>query len=282
MANTGEWEDQAAANALAEGDGTAVSGNPIDNMPVFMKRFTEPAVVASEDVFATAAGAEPREVIPTVLEVSNEYFMWDERKKEEFRSRIKMAGLDPTRLSDTQLAGIWRGYVEQAAQYRANGTNRTPDEVIGYDMIAHERMRLEEIEKKAQQGPVTTTSIQQSTDMSTKLDAKALLYTAARTLLGRAPSESETGNFFAALNAEEAANPTRTTTVSTTTPGTDAEGMQIDQQQTQTQTTEGGVSADAKSMLAMDAAKANPEYGAYQAGTKVHDAFMDLVYGKGY
>ncbi len=283
-----EWDKQKVTNAL-EQTGT-VSTNPIDNLPVWMGRYT-PEMTAAEvptnagyfDLGVAGMVAEPpKPITPTVLQVSNEFFGWDERKKEEFRTRVAMAGLDPQRMNDTQLASVWRGYVEQAAQYKVNGINRSPDEVLGLDQIAHEQRRLRELEEEKVQGPVTTTSTQTSTDLSTKMDAKAMLYTAAKTLLGRAPSEAEVGSFFANLNAEETANPTQVNTVSTTTPTTDAEGMQIDRTEVQSQTRTGGVSADAKSMMAMDAAKANPEYGAYQAGTKVHDAFMDLVFGKGY
>ena len=75
---------------------------------------------------------------------------------------------------------------------------------------------------------------------------------------------------FAAIAGFEKANPT-ITTATTNYVGDDVTG--------QTSTTKGGVKDSARSLMAMEDVKADPEFGAYQASTTYFDAMMEMIGG---
>jgi hypothetical protein len=93
---------------------------------------------------------------------------------------------------------------------------------------------------------------------------------AAQSLLGRDPTKSEVATFRRAVNAYEKANPT-VTTATTNYMGDEVTG--------QTSTTTGGVKDSARSLMAMEDVKADPEYGAYQAATNGMNWLMEMVDG---
>lgn len=181
---------------------------------------------------------------------------------------LKM-GMSPNDVSDTSLAKVWAQYVQAAAGYQAAGKDMTPWSVMFMDQWGREEAKKQGMAPK---GPVTTT--QRQANLSTGADARAIFLQASKSLLGRDPTDAEASRFFTSLNAMERENPN----VTTTTTSYNAEGDISSQESTSS----GGVSAAAKDVLAMDQAKANPEYGAYQAATTYKDALMDLVFGKGY
>lgn len=203
-------------------------------------------------------------------DVMMDYYRWDYNTRQSFLNGLTGIGVDVSKQTDSQLAKMWGDYVNQAAAYTSLGRPFNPWAVLTLDVLTQEGKRKTEAEK----GPVTTTATE--VNLSTKLDAKAMLYQASKTLIGRAPSDTETANFYAALNQQETNNPQITTT--TTVPGVEG----TPQGATQTRTTSGGLSADAKQMLVIEEAKKNPEYGAYQAATTFTDALKEMVYGRGY
>lgn len=269
-----DFDAQAAAIA-ANGIQGGSAQDKIDSMKIYTGTGASPIGQLQQTRETAGKGLPPVTVTKTptystVGQVSTDYFRFDYNTRQSFINSLKGLGQDVSKMNDADFAAAWRAYTIQAAQQTVNGRNMTPWDVVALDLLTREKQRQEEVLK----GPKTTTATQTATDLSTRLDAKAILYQASQTLLGRAPTDTETSNFWSNLNQQESANPQVTTTTSTTAPT----GELIDQQQVRT----GGVSAEARQMLVMDEAKSNPEYGAYQVATKFQDALMGLVYGKGY
>lgn len=286
---TGDWEKQAQINAMAAGVPGGGAGNQVDSMPVFVRPPRPGRVLPSRETVGKGLPEtimQPAENSTVGIE-SGKYFGWDYDTRQLFIGNLKGLGQDVSKMSDADFAAAWRAYVIQAAQHKANGRNVTPWSVMAIDLFTRETERQKEVEKP----PVTATSVSTGTtsdvQLSTELDAKALLYQASKSLLGRAPTDTEVSNFFTSLNQEEAANPQMTTTnatrIVTSTEGVEGgPGPSQTEETTQDRVTSGGMSADARQMLVMEEAKKNPEYGAYQAATTFKDALMDMVYGKGY
>jgi hypothetical protein len=90
--------------------------------------------------------------------------------------------------------------------------------------------------------------------------------------MGRNPGKGEIGTFAGALAQAEQGNPTVETTTTEFDPVT---GDPTNRRSV----TSGGVSADAKALLAEDQIKADPEYGAVQASTTYMNAFENAIYG---
>lgn len=203
-----------------------------------------------------------RQVMTSTLSAAtNMYYTWDAATKDKFMAQAGLAGYDVNNMRDSQLAGLWGAYVQQAASYYAAGVRLSPWDIMSKDMASREA---------AVAKPRTVTQTSKSFDLSTEGDAKAIFLTAAQQLLGRDPTKSETKKFQAALNAMEKANPTITTTTSNYL-GSELQGQES--------TTTGGVKEGSRQVLAMEEAKKDPEYGAYQAATTYFDALMDAIGG---
>lgn len=205
-----------------------------------------------------------------VSDYANQYYTFTPEERQSFLANIEKLGGDTTKMKDQDLFKIWQEYVVQAAMRTRQGQDANPWDVMGMDISSQEAVRKAQLQKPNE----FLTATQSQTKLSTAADAKAILYQASRTLLGRAPTEAESSSFFADLNAEESANPEMTTTTTERTAAGDVVS--------QNSVSSGGLSADAKQLMTLEAAKKNPEYGAYQAATTFKDALMSKVYGKGY
>lgn len=197
----------------------------------------------------------------TLSEVAGQYYNWDTKTRDKFLSQLNLAGYDTNQMKDSQIAGMWASYAQQAAAYYAVGKALTPWDILSKDMEQREAyMRT----------PRTVTQTSTAYDMSTREDAHAIFLQAAQSLLGRDPTKSEISAFQKALNAYEKANPT-ITTQTTNYLGDEVTG--------QTSTTKGGVKEGARQLMAVEDVKQDPEYGAYQAATTYFDAMMQMIGG---
>lgn len=233
------------------------------NPPVFMGRKSSLGG-AEQESRRFMPGPTPQ--VPDVKnyqDAVNQFYMWDDATKAKFRSELALAGANTDQMSDGQLAKAWESYVAQSGAYWQNGNGRglTP-----WDILAMDRTNREK------QGPTKTTSTSTALDISTRQDAQAIAQSAARSLLGRDPTQSEITKLLGTLNQYERNNPRVTTSESIQQPGGGG---------TQTSTTTGGVSDAARQVLAQEQAKQNPEYGAYQAATTYYEAMMQVL-GRGY
>lgn len=260
--------------ALAAGGSGGLDDIP--NMPVFARVKPVQSQAATGLPFnrETVGQSKPAEGSKNdyikVGDYANNYYTFTPGERSVFLANIEKLGGDTTKMKDQDLFKIWQEYVIQAAMYTNKGQNFNPWDIMGMDISSQEARKKAQIEKPNE----TLTATQTRTQLSTADDAKAILYQASRTLLGRAPTETESANFFQALNAKESANPEVTTTTTEKTAGGDVVS--------QSAVTSGGMSSDAKQLMTLEAAKKNPEYGAYQAATTFKDALMAKVYGKGY
>jgi hypothetical protein len=197
----------------------------------------------------------------TLTQVAGQYYDWDSKTKNKFLTQLSLAGYDTNGMKDSQIAGLWADYSQQAAAYYANKRKLTPWDVLALDMKQREAYM---------NTPRSVTQTSKSYDMSSRGDAHAIFLTAAQQLVGRDPTKSEIASFQKALNAYEKANPTVTKTT-TNYMGDDVTG--------QTSTTSGGVKDGTRQIMAMEDVKADPEYGAYQAATTYFDAMMEMIGG---
>jgi hypothetical protein len=212
--------------------------------------------------------------VKSYSDVSNQYYLWDEPTKQKFRSELALTGAEVDRMSDAQIQKAWASYVAQAGAYWQNGNGKalTPWDVMSMDRANRER-----------QGPTTSTSTSTSTalDISTREDAAYIAQQAARSLLGRDPTRQEVTTLLGSLNAYERKNPRVTTSTQTSTTQPGGAGGGGDTSSTSTSNTQGGVSEQARAMLAQDQLKQNKEYGAYQAATTYYQAMMQTL-ARGY
>lgn len=198
-------------------------------------------------------------------EAANQFYDWDQKTKDAFISKLALAGRDVDNLTDGQMAEIWAGYVGQAAAYYKGGFGQTltPWDILAKDMRSREAAALK---------PRTVTQTATNLDLSSALTARAIFQQASQALLGRAPTQAEAKAFQAKLNAYERANPGVATTTSNYAGGT---GDLVSQSTVST----GGVQAADRAMIAEESAKADPEYGAYQASTSGMNWLMEMVNG---
>lgn len=243
-----------SANNLASSSGSA------KDPPVYLGAKYKPGTDAYHEMIRR--GHSPDNVLG-VSAAQQMYFGFDQKTRDKFLSQLQLAGYDASTLNDNKLSQLWAGYVAQAAGYYASGKKVTPWDVIAKDMTQRESVAAAQ--------PRTVTSTQVQAQMSSRTDASALFEQAASSLLGRAPTKSESSKFFGALNKYEKANPQTTTTTTDYSAEGDVTG--------QKSTSSGGVSADARAYLAEQQAKADPEYGAYQAATTYMGALMQAIKG---
>lgn len=194
-------------------------------------------------------------------EVAGQYYDWDAKTKNKFLTQLSLAGYDTSKMKDGDIANMWGVYAEQAASYYKSGRGQR---LTPWDILAKDREQRESYLKT----PRSVTQTSKSFDMSTQQDAHAIFMQAAQSLLGRDPTKSEVASFQRAINAYEKANPTVTTSV-TNYLGDEVTG--------QTSTTTGGVKDSARSLIAMEDVKDDPEFGAYQASTTYFDAMMEEI-----
>lgn len=238
----------------------SVSANPKDPL-VYLGRSTPTNMQGSSGYYgALGAGAiQEADKTGTVSSVSNEYFSWSQKTKDKFLTQLAMTGRDTSGLSDGQLSQLWGAYVGQASQYYAAGKSLTPWDIISKDMKARQQYL---------NTPRTETVTGSQVQLSTGADAHAIFLQAAQSLLGRDPTKSEIKTFQSTLNSYERANPATTTTT---------KQFLGDTQTGEQSTTSGGVSADARNLLAMNDVKKDPEYGAYQAATNGMNWLMEMI-----
>jgi hypothetical protein len=193
---------------------------------------------------------------------NNMYYQWDQNQQNAFRA--KMALVDATALTatDAQMAQAWAGLVTQSAAYAAAGQQVSPWDVLAKDIASNNG-------GKGKQGTTQTRNIS-TVNYTSAADANAIFTASAQSLLGRAPTADELTAFRNNLHGLEAANPTQQTIEETFNP----QGFMIDKNVLKSS---GGVSQGAQQNLALQQAKTNPDFGAYQAATTYMNALKQAI-----
>ncbi len=261
-------DSYAAANPTIT---TPSTSNPKDPL-VYLGQKEDPRLFGSSGYYSSlGAGGKPAlvdDVLP-LSQVAAQYYQWDQKTKDRFLTQLALTGQDVDTMPDAKVAALWGAYAEQAASYRSAGKNLTP-----WDIIAKDRKQREQAYVKPRSVTQTATNL----DVSSALTARAIFQEATRALLGRAPTKAETRSFQARLNAYEQANP-QVTTTTTTYAGGMAGAAGTGDATGSTSVTKGGVTAADRAMMAEDATKADPEYGAYQAATNGMNWLMEMIGG---
>lgn len=252
--------DRLAKNNM-QGQGT--SANPKDPLVYFGKTRTV-AGLSEADALRAEKGVLKLPEVDNVMplsQVAGQYYTWDQGTKDKFLTQLALTGQDTDGLTDGQMAALWARYSQEAGRYYAMGQEVTP-----WDILAKDRKQRELNASR----PRTVTQTSTDLDISSALSSRALFQQASHALLGRDPTKSELRAFQDRLNAYEKANP-RVTTTTTNYVGSDVTG--------QSSTTSGGVKAEDRAVMAEDVAKADPEFGAYQAATNGMNWLMEMVGG---
>lgn len=185
-------------------------------------------------------------------DLKNAYFSWDDKYRSQFRNKLALLDKNWASATDEELQKKWDSLVDQSSAYLQAGNSLSPWDILDRDVSTA---------SKALQGlkPTTQTLTSTAANYTGALDSEALFTQAAQSLLGRKPTADEVAQFQGLLRSNEAANPVTTVTTRTTS----ASGQTVSEQSAQT----GGLSADARALLAQKQAEGSADYAEHQAAT---------------
>lgn len=218
----------------------------------------------------------------TVDDATAEFYNWNNKKQDDFLAKLKVAGLVDDTAGAIEAGKIWGALVSESANYGAQNKQVSPFDLLSryvkssggaWKKDSTGRFEVNSVTgEKRYIGPQFSTTTATRTDFTDPATARAIATSMFQDLMGRNPGKGEISAFATALSGSEADNPTTdvTTTQYDMTSG-EAIGSNT--------TSSGGMSADAKAMLASDQVKGKKEYGAVQAATTYQNALDDLVYG---
>jgi hypothetical protein len=253
-ANTAEQDALAFGLDGVPAQATADAKDPL----VTIKRATSYNNVAGSANSADYNIANNREVAVPQSEAKRRIFGDDSYRRRVADQMIAAGILSPNDANNlSAISKAWDKVVEQSAQFRLAGNDRTPEDVI----------RLINIQKKAaapvRQYPYTTTT--DESQVQTWTDAPSQVKDVLQRMLGRDPSSEELASYQAGLNSAAQANPQQSHSVQTE----DANGNVVRQV-----SNSGGI--DPTQVLG-DMAQGDPEYGAYQASTTYMNALKSAI-----
>jgi hypothetical protein len=187
----------------------------------------------------------------------NDWYTWSDAERSAFGQRLYKLGLVNNPNDYGQLFSAWQGAVQEASNfYMAAGRKVTPWQAI--DLMAN----------TAGGGLKPTTQTSTSVKVPTVEDAHAATKQIFQALMGRGPNQEELDRYASMMTGYAQKHPSVTKTT------TDAHGNQ-------TSTTSGGTSDAAMGDMLSTQAKADPEYGAYQAATTYWNALVGALGGNG-
>lgn len=215
---------------------------------------------SSGSVMYTNPLSKPDWYTVAVNDLALQYYGWSEKEKNQLRSKLGLLNKNFLTATDDDIAKTWADYVQQSANNFSAGVSVSPMDLIDKDV------KTKGV-GASQAGTKTTTT--RDVSLTSAPDADAIFNSAAKSLLGRAPTQAEYAQFQASLNEAERNSPV----VATTTSTTDDEGNVV----SQSRTSSGGIGSGGAQMMAQKQAQQNPEYGAYQAATTYWDAAMQMI-----
>lgn len=195
-------------------------------------------------------------------QVALQFYGWNDQQKSDFRNQLGLINTNYYTAPNDTLANAWFDYVRQAAEQTAAGHPVDAMDLLAADVNATNG-------GKGKAGKTITKTVDQ-VNLTNRADAQAIYFQAAQQLLGRAPTDSEVAQFQGYLNAQERANPIQQVKQITYAP----EGYVTD---TNVLKSSGGISSQAAQTMAMEQARQNPEYGAYQAATTYFNALKQAI-----
>jgi hypothetical protein len=213
-----------------------------------------------------------------------DFYHWKPKKQDDFLAKLKVSGLVQEDAGPMEASRIWQALVDESSNYGSQGKEVSPFDLLSryvkqsgngnpWKKSADGRFEVNVLTgERRYVGPQFSTVTNQRVDLTDPASARAIAEKMFQDLMGRNPGKGEIGQFASALTEAEQANPlNETVTTQYDTSTGDAIGN--------SSVSSGGVSADAKAMLAEDQIKKKPEYGALQAATTYQNAFDQLIYG---
>jgi hypothetical protein len=276
------------AGAQANPSGST-TGKLTDNSQIYLGKQTG-ATQAQKDAYAAAHDPDARRLgatqgFPMISGDSNKMSAyaqarlqpldWSSDQLAQFVNKgvmNKVPGFD-TNMGMPEVLSAWDDLIKSAYamnQKDPNNPKWTPDDVMNtyanpkgkfgtvtrgnweYDIATGEKIRYV--------GPLSKTTTSTQIQELTREDALALTKNSMASMLGRAPSAAEVGQYLNILNGYEKEHPQTTTTTTQIDPNTGEAANSAS-------TTTGGTTAAGRQALLEEQMKQSPEYGAFQAAT---------------
>jgi hypothetical protein len=213
-----------------------------------------------------------------------DFYNWKPKKQDDFLAKLKVSGLVQEDAGPLEASKIWMALVDEASNYGSQGKEVSPFDLLSryvkasgnagaWKKSADGRFEVNVMTgERRYVGPQFSTVTNQRVDLTDPASARAIAEKMFQDLMGRNPGKGEIASFASALTQAEQSNPLQETV-------TTQYDMKTGEAVGNSSVSSGGVSADAKAMLAEDQVKKKPEYGALQAATTYQNAFDQLVYG---
>jgi hypothetical protein len=192
----------------------------------------------------------------TVQDAVADWYKWSDQERSAFGQRLYKLGLVKDPHDYGAVFNTWQSAVQEASNfYSFAGKKVTPWQVL--DVVAG-----------GANGPRPSTHVEKNFSIPTVEDAHAATKQLFQALMGRDPDHSELDRYASMMTSYAQKHPKITKTV------TDIHGNN-------TVTNSGGVSDAALGDVLSNQAKADPEYGSYQAATTYFNALIGSLGGLG-
>lgn len=192
-----------------------------------------------------------------------EFYAWDDDERLKWGEYLAGLGLideDDVRDWDI-LKKMWVRFVTEAAEFSKAGKKA----VSPWDVARKVAVEFGASDKEDEQFTGTKRFTRKQINLTSPEDAKGIVRAILRDQIGRAPTNEEFRAFIGVLNEAERANPQVTTATSEFVEGEEVSSSSV---------TTGGLGGDGIEELLMEEARSMPDYGAYQAATRLWNALI--------
>lgn len=194
-------------------------------------------------------------------EAKSKWYLMSEAERDSLAQRMQRAGLISDAHDYDAALKAWNYAVEEASGFTTAGRDMTPWGFL--DLVEASGSG------NSRGAPKTQTANSTRVNLPSKADAEAVVTQILHDALGRDPDKGELARYSSLLIGKAQANPEKTSTTTTY----NADGSSSNS----STVTSGGYSSAAMQQDVLDKAKADPEYGAYQAATTYMNAVMSAI-----
>lgn len=193
-----------------------------------------------------------------------EFYSWSEGQRQRWGEYLVSVGrIDEDEVDDFEvLRDEWQVSVEEAAKFTRAGKRVSPWQAA--KLLGGVAGATDEERKFSGRKSFTRKDV----NLTNPEDAKGIVRAILRDQIGRAPTDDEMSEFIRVLNEAERANPQATTESVLY-----EEGEAVSSETTTT----GGLSAEGINEILTNRARMHPDYGSYQAATRLFNALIDDV-----
>lgn len=258
MAGAPNWED-----ILKRSQAQQQQGGSATSPPVYMGRSFSPDMPGTRRPQFAGTKQGTASYLPADVAKSKWYLM-SQNERDSLAQRMQRAGLisDP-RDYDAALKA-WNYAVEEASGFTTAGKDMTP-----WDFLDLVEASGSGNSRGAGGAPKKQTATSTRVNLPSKADAEAVVTQILQDALGRDPDKGELARYSSLLIGKAKANPEQTSTTTTY----NADGSSSNS----STVTSGGYSSAAMQQDLLNQAKADPEYGSYQAATTYMNAVMSAI-----